>query len=124
MATFDLKTADLEKTLDRRGVVLIDCWAPWCQPCKAYSPLFERVAGQYPEVAFARVNVDEEPAVAQAFNVRGIPTTLVFRDGIPLFEQSGLLPEPLLKQIVDEALKLDMDEVRRAVVEQEKAHAH
>jgi len=119
MATFELKTAELEQTLDRRGVVLIDCWAPWCQPCKAYGPVFERVSGQYPEVAFARVNVDEEPAIAQAFGVRGIPSTLVFRDGIPLFEHAGMLPEAALKQVVEEAQNLDMDEVRRSVAEQE-----
>lgn len=119
MPTFELKTKDLEKTLDSRGVVLIDCWAPWCAPCRLYSPIFERVSAKYPDVKFARVNTDEEPAIAEAFGVRGIPTTVIFRDGVPLFEQAGMLPEAALTKLVDQALALDMDEVRRTLAEQE-----
>ena len=120
MAIVELKTKDLERTIDLKGLVVIDCWAPWCAPCKLYGPVFERVSAQFPEVTFARVNVDEEPGIADAFGVQGIPTTVLFRDGVPLFEQAGLLPEPALKKLVEEASRLDMDEVRAAIAAEER----
>jgi thioredoxin len=118
MAAIDLKTKDLEKTIDQQGLVVIDCWAPWCAPCKLYGPIYERVSAEYPKVTFARVNVDQEPAIAQAFGVRGIPTTIMFRDGVPLFEQAGMLPEPVLKKLVDQALALNMAEVRQKIAQE------
>ncbi len=115
MATVELKTKDLDATLDKQGLVVIDLWAPWCGPCKLYGPVFERVSKEYPAATFARVNVDQEPAIAEAFGVQGIPTTVMFRDGVPLFEQAGLLPEATLKKLIDQALALDMAEVRKAI---------
>ena len=119
MTVTPLKTQDLEATLDKQGVVLIDCWAPWCAPCRAFTPVYERVAERHPDVAFTKVNVDEEPEIARAFQIRGIPTLVVFRDGVPLFAQAGMLPEAALDDLVKQAKALDMEEVRRELARAE-----
>ncbi len=114
-----LKTADLQTTLEKPGLVLIDLWAQWCAPCRAFAPIYDRVAAKHPDVTFAKVNVDEEPAVAQAFGVRGIPALVAFRDGIPLFSQAGMVPEAALDALVAELKSLDMNEVRRQLAQAE-----
>jgi thioredoxin 1 len=123
MSATPLKTKDLEATLDKPGVVLIDCWAPWCAPCRAFTPIFERVSERHPDATFMKVNVDEEPEIARAFGVRGIPTLVVFRDGVPLLAQAGLVPEAALNDLVAQAKALDMEDVRRQIAEAERKDA-
>lgn len=120
MTATPLKTTDLEATLEKKGIVLVDCWAPWCAPCRAFAPIYDRVAEKHPDVTFTKVNVDEEPEIARAFGVRGIPTLVAFRDGVPLFSQAGVLPEPALEALVAEIKALDMDDVRRIIAEAEE----
>jgi thioredoxin 1 len=121
MAATPLKTDALEATLDKPGVVLIDCWAPWCAPCRAFAPIFDRVSERHPDATFVKANVDEEPELARAFGVRGIPTLVVFRDGVPLLVQAGLLPEGALDDLVTQAKALDMNEVKKRIAEAEQA---
>jgi len=113
MATRAMKTADLETTLDAPGIVLIDCWAEWCAPCRAFAPVYERVSERHPDVAFTKVDIEAEPQLARAFEVRAIPTLIVFRDGVPLYAHPGLLPEAALEQLVAEVKALDMEAVRK-----------
>lgn len=123
MPTTNLKSQDLATTIDKPGIVLFDCWAPWCAPCRSFAPIFERVSEKFPDVTFAKVNVDEEPAIAASFGVQGIPTLVAFRDGVPLFSQAGVLPDQSLVDLVNQLKALDMEHVRREIAEAEAGRA-
>ena len=98
--------------------VIVDYWAPWCGPCRGFAPVFERVAEANPDVVFAKVNTDDEQEIAQHFQIRSIPTLMVFREQIIVFSQPGALPQNALEQVVSKAKTLDMEEVRKQIAEQ------
>jgi thioredoxin 1 len=114
MATIALNQGNFEATV-KQGVVLVDFWAPWCGPCRAFAPIFEKVSVANPDVTFAKVNTEEEPALGQAFGIQAIPTLMVFRDGVLLFEQAGALPGSALQRLIDEVRALDMTKVRAEI---------
>jgi thioredoxin 1 len=101
------------------GLVLIDWWAPECMPCHSFGPIYERVAGDHPGVTFARVDTQREPELAASFGVRSVPTLMLFRDGILLFSHTGFLAEDALRDLVYQALAMDMDQLRRAIFSEE-----
>jgi thioredoxin 1 len=101
------------------STVIVDYWAPWCGPCRGFAPVFEKVAEANPDVVFAKVNTDEEQEIAAHFQIRSIPTLMVFRDQIIVFSQPGAIPQGAFEQVVAKAKTLDMDEVRRQIAAQE-----
>ena len=103
--------------------VIVDYWAPWCGPCRGFAPVFEKVAEAHPDVVFAKVNTDEEQEIAGHFQIRSIPTLMVFRDQIIVFSQPGALPQGAFEQVVAKAKALDMDEVRKQMAEQPEGAA-
>jgi thioredoxin 1 len=119
MATTEITTRNFASTVKNSGVLLIDWWAPWCGPCRAFGPVYERVAAKHPEVTFGKVNTESEPALAAQFKIQAIPTLMVIRDGVLLFEQAGMLPEAALTSLIDQAQKLDMTEVKAKVAEEQ-----
>lgn len=121
MAAINLTEPEFADTVENNEIVLLDFWAEWCGPCKAYGPVYERVSEDFPDVVFAKIDTEAEPQLAQAFNVRSIPTTIAFKEGIGVFIQPGALPEDALRDLVTKLGTLDMDEVRAEIESQRQA---
>jgi thioredoxin 1 len=118
MAVVELTKDNFEQVVTSNPTVVVDYWAPWCGPCRGFAPVFERVAEANPEVVFAKVNTDEEQEIAAHFQIRSIPTLMVFREQIIVFSQPGALPQNALEQVVGKAKSLDMDEVRKQIAQE------
>ena len=115
MATIDLTEATFPETIAAEGTVLVDWWASWCGPCRAFAPTYEKVSEEHPDITFAKIDTEAEQGLAGAAEIQSIPTLMVFRDGILLFRQAGALPESALSDLVRQVSELDMDEVRAQI---------
>ena len=120
MAVVELTKENFEQVVTSNPTVIVDYWAPWCGPCRGFAPVFEKVSEKHPDVVFAKVNTDEEQEIASHFQIRSIPTLLVFREQIIVFSQPGALPQGAFEQVVDKVKELDMDEVRKQIDAQEQ----
>ena len=118
MAVVELTKENFEQVVTGNPTVIVDYWAPWCGPCKGFAPVFEKVSEMHPDVVFAKVNTDEEQEIAAHFQIRSIPTLMVFREQIIVFSQPGALPQGSFEQVVSKAKALDMDEVRKQIADQ------
>jgi thioredoxin 1 len=115
MAVVELKEADFESTVTGNDFVVVDFWAPWCGPCRSFAPTYEKVSAEFPNVVFAKVNTEDEQGIAGHFQIRSIPTLMIFRENIIIYNEAGALPESGLRDLIAKANELDMDEVRKQI---------
>ena len=123
MATVALTKDNIESTISGNDIVLIDFWAPWCGPCKAFGPVFDAASEKYPDMVFGKVNTDEEQELASNFGISGIPTLVIFRENIGIFKQAGMLPAKEFDGLIAQIKEIDMDQVRKQMSEHESCES-
>lgn len=121
MSTIDLTTDNFHDTIEKNQIVLIDFWAEWCGPCKSFTPMYEQASEKHADLVFAKVNTEEQQEIAAGFQIRSIPTLMIFKDQIVVFSQPGAIPASALEQLIAGVRELDMDMVRASIEEQKKA---
>jgi thioredoxin len=115
MATVQLNMENFKDLIDQNGTIIVDFWAPWCAPCRSFAPTFEAASEKHQDIVFAKVNTEEQQQLAGAFNIRSIPTLMVFRDQIIIYSEAGALPPAAFDQLISQVKSLDMDKVRAEI---------
>ena len=121
MSTITMTAESFPEHVQKDGIVFVDFWASWCGPCRVFAPIFEAAAKKHPDITWAKVDTQAEQELAGALNIRSIPTLMVFRDGILLFAQPGVLPAAALEELATKVRALDMNEIRQKVTQSKVA---
>ena len=123
MAVIELSEENFEETINNNAFVIVDFWAQWCGPCKSFAPTYEKISEEFPDIIFGKVNTEEQQGIAGHFQIRSIPTLMMFREQIIIYSEAGALPETAFKDIVERASDLDMAKVREQMSEEKTENA-
>ena len=121
MATVELTKETFKDVITDNDIIIVDFWASWCGPCKSFAPVYESVSEKHEDIVFAKINTEDEQELAASFQIRSIPTLMIFREQIVIFSQAGMLPESALEEIITKTRELDMDRVRADIEAQQQA---
>lgn len=121
MAVVELTEESFEDTVTSNDFVIVDFWAPWCGPCRSFAPTYEKVSEEHENIVFAKVNTEEQQSIAAHFQIKSIPTLMIFREKVIIFSQAGALPESGLKELIERASGLDMADVHKQIAEGESS---
>jgi len=121
MAVIELNNDNFEQTILDNPFIIIDFWAPWCGPCRGFAPVFEAASEKHPDIVFAKVNTEEQQALAGHFQIRSIPTLMIFREKVIIYAQPGALPAGAFDDLIARAQEVDMAKVHAEIASQEKA---
>ncbi len=124
MATVELSKDNFEKVITESPMVIVDFWAPWCGPCRSFAPIYDQAAEAHQDMVFGKINTEQEQELAGAFNIRSIPTLMVFREKVVLYQQAGALPASALEQVITQAKSLDMAKVHQEIAQREQQGEH
>src|SRR5262245_53532893 len=124
MATVALTGENFQEHVEKPGILIIDWWAPWCGPCRAFGPIYDEASDRHPDAVFGKINTEDQPELAGAFEIRSIPTLTVFRDQVLVFARPGLVPAGVLDGLIGKVKALDMEDVRRQIAAAEAEHDH
>jgi thioredoxin 1 len=119
--TVEVTGTNFKQVVEKDGIVLLDWWASWCGPCRAFAPTYEKVAGKHPDITFGKIDTEASADLASAFDIRSIPTLMILRDKVLLFSQPGALPEAALEDLIRQVRALDMEKVRAEIAKQDAA---
>jgi thioredoxin 1 len=124
MATVELNMENFKDLIDQNGTVIVDFWAPWCAPCRSFAPTFEAASEKHEDIVFAKVNTEVQQQLAGAFNIRSIPTLMVFREQIIIYSEAGALPPAAFDQLIAQVKTLDMDKIRAEIAAEQAGSAN
>ncbi len=119
MATVNITEETFEETINNNDIVIIDFWAEWCGPCKSFAPVYEAVSEKHEDIVFGKINTEEQQAISAHFQIRSIPTLMIFREQVVLFSQAGMLSEPQLEDVIGKVREVDMVKVHEEVAKQQ-----
>lgn len=123
MAVIELTEENFEKTIVENDFVILDFWAPWCGPCRNFAPVFEAASEKYPDIVFAKINTEEQQEIAGQFQIRSIPTLMIFREKVILYSQPGALPAGALDELLSRAKEIDMAQVHADIAKENAGEA-
>ncbi|MFJ8855926.1 thioredoxin family protein [Streptomyces sp. NPDC102437] len=122
MSSLELTKDNFDEIVSHNDFILIDFWADWCPPCRMFGPVYEAASKRHSDLVFGKVDTVAQPELAQAFGVQSIPTLAIIRDKVAIFSQPGALPESALEDLIEQSRKVDMDEVRKQIADEQKKH--
>ncbi len=123
MSTTEITSQNFNSIIENNDIVVLDAWAAWCGPCRSFAPIYEAASERHPDVLWGKLDTENQREIAAAFNIRSIPTVMVFRQGVLLFQQPGVIPAAGLDELIGKVRELDMEAVHKEIEEHERAHA-